>query len=208
VTAPRAARTNAVSERDTPFDDPTARFAAGRFGMWIFLVVLAVVFASTILGYLVVRIDNGDAFIPVDAPSPPRILLVSTALLLVSSWTMQRALRFGRSGDPRQGGMMVATSALALGFLAVQGVAWAELYRQNLAISDNLYGWTFYVLTALHAAHVVGGLVPMAITTWRASRGRYGPADHRGITYCAMYWHFLDGAWIVLYTVLLLGSAR
>jgi cytochrome c oxidase subunit 3 len=133
---------------------------------------------------------------------------VSTALLLVSSWTMQRALRFGRSGDPRQGGMMVATSALALGFLAVQGVAWAELYRQNLAISDNLYGWTFYVLTALHAAHVVGGLVPMAITTWRASRGRYGPADHRGITYCAMYWHFLDGAWIVLYTVLLLGSAR
>ncbi|MFM7050582.1 MAG: heme-copper oxidase subunit III [Planctomycetota bacterium] len=197
-----------MAERDTPFDDPTARFAAGRFGMWIFLVVLAVVFASTLLGYIVVRVDNGQAFIPANAPPPPGILLVSTAVLIVSSWTMQRALRFGRTGDPRQGGMMVATSALALVFLGVQLVAWAQLYEQNLAISDNLYAWTFYVLTALHAAHVVGGLPPLAITTWRASQGRYGPDDHRGITYCAMYWHFLDGAWIVLYATLWLGSMR
>lgn len=195
-----------MKERDTPFDDPTARFEAGRFGMWVFLIVLAVLFVSAILGYLVVRIDNGDAFIPADAPPPPPILLLSTAMLVVSSATMQAALRAGRSGDPRQGSWMAATMLLALGFLAVQAYAWMELYRANLAISDNLYAWTFYVLTGLHAAHVLGGLPPMLITTWRASRAAYGPDDHRGITYCAMYWHFLDGIWVVLYATLVLGS--
>jgi cytochrome c oxidase subunit 3 len=191
---------------DTPFGDPKARFEAGLFGMWLFLLVLAVVFISTIIGYLVVRIDNGAAFIPADAPKPPLLLLVSTGVLLVSSVTMQKALRAGRVGDPRQGGLMVATLALALTFLIAQGVAWRDLYEQNLAISDNLYAWTFYVLTGLHAAHVLGGLPPMLITTWRASRAAYGPDDHRGITYCAMYWHFLDGIWVVLYATLVLGS--
>ena len=103
---------------------------------------------------------------------------------------------------------MATTLALALVFLVAQGMAWAELFRQNLAISDNLYGWTFYVLTGLHAAHVLGGLPPMIITTRRALRGSYGPTEHRGITYCAMYWHFLDGVWVVLYATLWLGSMR
>lgn len=197
-----------MKERDTPFDDPAARFDAGRLGMWLFLVVLAVTFAATIFGYLVVRIDMGSDFVPVDAPRPPKLLLASTSALLVSSWTMQRALRFARAGDPRQGGMMVATLALAVGFLVLQAVAWSDLLAQDLGPTDNLYGWTFYVLTAIHAAHVLGGLPPMAITAFRASRGRYGPTDHRGIAYCAMYWHFLDAVWIVLYATLWIGSIR
>jgi len=182
-----------MTERDTPFDDPAARFDAGRFGMWIFLVVLAVTFAATIFGYLVVRIGMGGDFVPPDAPPPPKLLLASTAMLLVSSWTMQRALRFGREGDPRQGGMMVATSALALAFLVLQVVAWRELLDEDLGPTDSLYGWTFYVLTAIHAAHVVGGLIPMGIV---------------GIVYCAMYWHFLDAVWVVLYATLWIGSIR
>jgi len=195
-----------MAQRDTPFDDPKARFQAGLFGMWLFLVVLAVVFASTILAYLVVRIDNGAAFIPADAPKPPALLLASTVALVLSSFTMQRALRAGRTGDPRQGGLMLVTLILALAFLVAQGLAWRQLYEQNLVISDNLYAWTFYVLTGLHAAHVLGGLPPMLVTTWRASRAAYGPDDYRGITYCAMYWHFLDVVWIVLYATLLIGS--
>ena len=195
-----------MKQPDTPFDDPKARFQAGLFGMWLFLIVLGVLFVSMILGYLVVRIDNGDSFVPSGAPKPPAMLLFSTAALLVSSVTMQRALAAGRRGDPAQGGMMLATLALALVFLVVQALAWREMYAQNLAISDNLYGWTFYVLTGLHAAHVVGGLPPLAVTTIRASRGAYTAEDHRGIAYCAMYWHFLDAVWIVLYATLWLGS--
>jgi heme/copper-type cytochrome/quinol oxidase subunit 3 len=104
--------------------------------------------------------------------------------------------------------MMLATTALAVAFLVIQLVAWRQLLSENLGPTDNLYGWTFYVLTALHAAHVVGGLPPLVITTWRASKGLYGPMDHRGITYTAMYWHFLDAVWLVLYATLWLGSMR
>ena len=74
--------------------------------------------------------------------------------------------------------------------------------------TDSLYAWTFYVLTALHALHVLGGLPPMLIVTVRALRMGYGPSDHRGLVYCAMYWHFLDAVWIVLYAILWIGSLR
>jgi cytochrome c oxidase subunit III len=197
-----------LKERDTPFDDPAARFEAGRFGMWLFLLVLAVLFIASILGYLVVRIDNGAAFVPLDAPPPPKLLLLSTLALVISSVTMQRAANAGKRGDPSQGGLMVVTMVLAVSFLAMQAVAWSELLRQNVTITDNLYAWSFYVLTGLHAAHVLGGLPPMAITCWRAIHGRYRPENHRGIVYTAMYWHFLDGVWIVLYATLWLGSIR
>jgi cytochrome c oxidase subunit 3 len=195
-----------VKQPDTPFDDPKARFQAGLFGMWLFLVVLAVLFVSAILGYVVVRVDNGADFIPAGAPRPPALLLLSTGLLLVSSVTMQRAVQAGRRGDPAQGGMMLVTVALALGFLALQWIAWQQWLSADLALDDNLYAWTFYVLTGMHAAHVLGGLPAMAITTVKAARAGSTPENHRGIVYCAMYWHFLDGAWIVLYATLWFGS--
>jgi cytochrome c oxidase subunit 3 len=197
-----------MQERDTPFDDPAARFDAGRFGMWLFLLVLGVLFAASILGYLVVRIDNGASFVPEGAPPPPKLLLLSTLALVISSLTMQGAVAAAKVGDPRQGGRMVATMLLAVAFLVLQGIAWAELIRKNIAITDGLYAWSFFVLTGLHAAHVLGGLPPMAITCWRAAKARYGPDNHRGIVYCAMYWHFLDGVWVVLYATLWLGSMR
>jgi len=197
-----------VKQPETPFDDPKARFQAGLFGMWLFLVALAVLFVSVILGYVVVRVDNGSAFIPEGAPPPPRLLVASTALLLVSSASIQLAVRAARLGDPRQGPRMAFTVVLAFGFLALQAIAWWQLFSQNLIPTDSLYAWTFYVLTALHAAHVIGGLPPMLIVTARAMRGAYGPQNHRGITYCAMYWHFLDVVWLVLYATLWIGSIR
>ena len=174
--------------------------------MWLFLIALAVLFVSVILGYVVVRVDNGSDFIPEGAPPPPRILLVSTALLLVSSASIQAAVRAARAGDPRQGQRMVLTLGLAVGFLVLQAVAWWQLVQQRMLPTDGLYAWTFYVLTALHAAHVLGGLPPMLVVTMRALRAGYGPDNHRGIVYCAMYWHFLDFAWILLYATLWVGS--
>ena len=174
----------------------------------LMVLVGSMLFVSAILGYVEVRVDNGDGFIPANAPAPPSILLASTVLLVVSSATMQRAANAGRRGDPAQGGMMLVTIALALGFLAIQAVAWRQWVTQGVLVADNLYAWTFYVLTGMHAAHVLGGLPAMAITAVKAARAAYTPDNHRGIVYCAMYWHFLDGAWIVLYATLWFGSLR
>jgi cytochrome c oxidase subunit 3 len=75
-----------------------------------------------------------------------------------------------------------------------------------LPLQDSLYAWTFYVLTALHALHVIGGLAAMHLVIMRVVRSH----DHRevvlGLTKCTMYWHTLGVIWIALYATLWVGS--
>jgi len=192
-----------------PFDSARQRGVAGVFGMWVFIAVVAMIFVSCILGYLVVRFDQppGREWMPKGTPPLPGALLLSTAVLLVSSWTMQDAVRAVRQGRlARAEHAMAATLGLALVFLAVQALAWTQLWRAQATIMSGLYAWTFYVLTALHALHVIGGLVPLCVVCWRAARGRYSPQHPEGVMYCAMYWHFLDAVWLLLYATLWLGS--
>ena len=82
-----------------PFDSARERGAAGVFGMWVFIAVVAMVFPSTVLGYLVVRFDQppGREWMPSGTPPLPSALLLSTVLLLASSWTMQSAVRAARA---------------------------------------------------------------------------------------------------------------
>ena len=197
-----------TATRVDPFDGAASRQAAGVFGMWLLLVTLGVLFVSGILGYLVVRVghDPLEPFVPEDAPPLPRSLLVSTAMLLASSACMHATVRSVRRADGRGAAMAGATLLLGLGFLVVQAWAWVDLWRAQMHIGDSLYAWTFYVLTGLHAAHVVGGLVPLAVVWRRAAAGRYSPAHPEGVVYCAMYWHFLDAVWLALYATLWLGS--
>ena len=94
-----------------------------------------------------------------------------------------------------------------LGFLVLQTLAWIDLVEENLVFDESLYAWMFYVLTGLHALHVVAGLPPAFVTTAHAYQGRYSTSrvSRAGLVYCGMYWHFLDAVWVVLYLVLLWG---
>jgi cytochrome c oxidase subunit 3 len=188
----------------TPFDDPRERVRAGVFGMLAFIASLAMIFAATILGVVVVRLEDDGAWPPVGLPGLPSLLAWSTVVLLLSSgtmWLASRAAGRGHAGPLAR--WMVATFGLAVIFLGLQGLAWWQLLSASVEITDHLYAWTVYVLTALHALHVVGGIVPMAIVTWNAIRDRYTVENHRGVTYVGLYWHFLDVAWLGLYATLL-----
>ncbi len=195
-----------TNARLTPFADAKARLEAGRMGMWIFLIVLALLFLSALFGYLFVRVENAATWTEGNALPPPTILWYSTAALALSSFTMHLGMRAAQAGDRAQAKWMTATLGLALLFLALQGAAWVQLIQEQMTIGSSLYAWSFYVLTGLHAAHVLGGLIPLGITTARARRCAYSSADAAGAIYTAMYWHFLGGAWVVLYATLLLGS--
>lgn len=196
--------------KDSPFLDDAARRSAGRFAMWLFLVTLAVIFVSTILAYVIVRLSpvNADRWVPAGAGGLPGILGLSTALLLASSGTMHLGVLAARRGERTVGGWTAATLALGFAFLACQVIAWREASASGIRFDASLYAWTFYVLTGLHALHLFCGLPCLAVTVAQAYRGRYGPEDHAGLVLCAMYWHFLDGVWLVLYPILLWGSHR
>ena len=163
-------------------------------------------FAASVMGLLVVR-SNATAWPPPGVPSLPRLLWLSTLLILAASAAIHWALTGIRRGDAgRLRAGLALTILLGLAFLASQTVNWFALVAANLTAKTNLYGFTYYLLTGLHALHVVGGLVPLSIVTVRAWRGRYSAAAHAGVEYTATYWHFLDGVWLILWAVLLLTS--
>ncbi|MHC4992230.1 MAG: cytochrome c oxidase subunit 3 [Planctomycetota bacterium] len=193
----------------TPFDDPHQRFQAGRFGMALFLASLAMLFAASVISFIVIRLSADDW--PQELPPLPATLWASTLLLIASSVTMQWALVAARSESPpalRLG--LGLTLTLVAAFLVLQGISWWEwlvALRGSPVPADSMrYALSgFYVLTGVHAAHVIGGLVPMVIVTSRAWRGRYSSRRYSGVQYCTMYWHFLDGVWLALFLTLLAG---
>ena len=190
-----------ASDRDDR--NAPAPLGTGRLGMRILVLALSMLFAASILGYLVVR-GRAAAWPPAGMPHLPSGLWVSTLVLLVSSATMQAAVRAARAG--RQSSLrwwMVATTLLGVAFLVSQTLNWFALVAVNLTARTNLYGFTFYLLTGLHAAHVIGGIIPLAVVSKRAWGGRYSAAFHPGVEYCKIYWHFLDVVWLILFAVLM-----
>lgn len=205
-------RGGAAGDREPPdrpalpplYGSPHTTPGLGAMGMKILLVSLSVLFAASMIGYGVVRSRNPHWVAP-GTPAMPPGLWGSTALLLASSATVEAALRGVRRGRYREfRTMILLTALLGAAFLAAQGMNWAAMVNRQLVPTVNLYAWTYYVLTGLHAAHVVGGLIPLSVVTRRAFRGAYTREHHPGVQYCAMYWHFLDAVWLVLFTVMFL----
>ncbi len=183
-----------------------AGISAGRLGMRLLVASLSMIFGATLMGYAVIR-SRAAVWPPPGVPSLPSSLLISTIILLVSSatiWVAVDGIRQGRQKALRIG--LLVTFLLGLAFLGSQTISWFSLVVRSFTMRTNLYGFLFYLLTGLHAIHVVGGLVPLGVTTARAWQGRYTVDAHDGVEYVAFYWHFLDVIWIVLFGVLTLTS--
>ena len=170
--------------------------------MWVFLATLTVLFLASIVGYLVVRLKATD-WPPPGMPRLPAGLWLATLVLLAASVTVHLALRAIRAGQRTAPTLWLgATLALAFAFLAVQSWNWWGLLRVHLTAASNLYAFTFFMLTGLHAAHVIGGIALLAVVLAHSTRGRYRSDHHGGVTYAAMYWHFLDAIWLLLFAVM------
>jgi cytochrome c oxidase subunit III len=175
---------------------------AGTFGMAVLIVSLSMLFFASMAAYVLIRSHTpnwGRAM-----PRVPRSLWLSTAVILLASVAIQRAHGAIRRDDERRlRRNLTATFVIGVGFLLLQAFNWAEFYRaiQRIDMSGAYLGM-FFVLTGLHAAHVVGGLIPLGIVRYRAGRGRYSRNYHPGVRYLAIYWHFLDAIWVALFCVL------
>lgn len=174
----------------------------GKLGMGILILSLSILFAASMVAYLVVRTRAGDSWRPVGMPHLPAGLWISTGLILLLSIAIETGLRDIRRGErPRLARAIGIAFLLGVAFLFNQVLNWRSL----LVAKGSLYGFTFYMLTGLHAAHVIGGLIPLGIVTRRAWEGRYTRDFHPGVAYCTMYWHFLAIVWIVMFIVLSVG---
>jgi cytochrome c oxidase subunit 3 len=190
----------------SPSDDRAAPapLATGRMGMKFLVLALSMLFGASIIGYLVIK-SRAPAWPPPGMPRLPSALWLSTAIIVISSFTMHSAVRAARQDRQRTlRTAMGLTTLLGVLFLLSQTINWFSLAAASLTAATNLYGFTFYVLTGLHAAHVIGGVIPLIVVTVRSWGGRYSAAFHPGVEYCAIYWHFLAVVWVVMFTVLVI----
>ena len=184
------------------------RLAAGSFGMILFLGSVVMLFGATILGLLAIRLDSSTW--PENLPASAGVAWTSTVILCLSSATMQWAVVASRHGRPRSTRWAVGLSLLlGLGFLYFQTLAWIEwndairiMIDEAQAAQLALTG--FNVLTAIHAAHVIGGLIPLIVIAWGVFFIAWRSDRSRGINNTAIYWHCLDAIWLALVITLVL----
>jgi len=175
---------------------------AGRLGTWLLIASLSMLFGAALVGYLVIRMRASE-WPPPGSPSLPIGVWISTALLVALSGLLvqaERAIRSGRVATAVR--MLTVSDLLAAAFLASQVGCWMRMAEDSMLPQQSLLVWGFYTLTFLHAVHVLAGLVPLILVTIRARRGRYSAADHDGVHFVAMYWHFLLVTWIAILAVL------
>lgn len=192
----------------------------GALGLKIFLTSLGMLFGATLTGYLVIR-SRAPHWPPEGVPHLPRILVLSTLLIIVSSFTAQWALRAARSERAESLHRAVLTTfVLGVVFLVLQAFAWFQMapaveqlgaFRPpalpGTPVADpapRQFAFLFYTLTVLHALHVLGGLVAFALLLNPRFAFRRPRLVLRRVRHAAVYWHFLDAVWVVMYVVLLI----
>lgn len=185
-------------------------------GMWLFLAALAILFIAGMLAYIIVRVAGtiegnhpltGDV-IPATAPPlhtlpVPLVLWLSTAAILVSSYTIHRAVEnvvHERQDKFRQA--LIATLLLAVPFFLAQGAGLSTMLGRA-AEGGTALQYAVFILIVIHALHVVGGLVPLIVVTRAAHKGRYDHEYHGPVKNLAMYWHFLDVVWLLMFACFL-----
>jgi cytochrome c oxidase subunit 3/cytochrome o ubiquinol oxidase subunit 3 len=115
----------------------------------------------------------------------------------------ERALRQGSEVGFRL--WWTLTIALGVVFLVGTGYEWYDLItRHHLTISRNLFGTTYYTLVGFHAAHVTGGVIIMVIVLSLSLTAGVSAVSRAGVELVAWYWHFVDGVWVVVFTVVYL----
>ena len=173
------------------------------FGLATFLVADAMTFAGFFAAYLTFKAVNplpDGAIYELELPLP----ILNTVLLLVSSATFHRAGQAIRQDDHgRCRRWLLITAGLGMAFLVSQMV---EYFTLPFGLTDNLYASTFFAATGFHGLHVTLGALMILIVWWQARQpqGRVTPDDHFPLEAAELYWHFVDGIWVILFVILYL----
>ena len=176
--------------------DYTADVLGSRYkiGMWVGLASVVMLFTSLTSAYIV-RSGTINDWIPL---AVPRVMYGSTALLLLSSVSIELARRKLKHGFVESySRYLLLTGFLGLAFLTSQYFAWRQLAQQGIYLQSNPHSSFFYLLTGVHALHVLGGLLGLTFLWLRSRRPAVADA-------VSIYWHFMDALWIYLFLLLFL----
>jgi cytochrome c oxidase subunit 3 len=170
-----------------------------RLGLWLFLLSDSFVFG----GLAVARFN----LLGLTRPHLNQVLgLAVTAVLLISSFFMNRAETSMEHGD-RKGFLIGTTLTLILGIgflLGVVGVEWPQAIHEGITPSSGAAGAIFFMMTGMHAFHVLTGVIFLIVILRNGARGLYSQEKHWAVEAATVYWHFVDVVWIFFYPALYL----
>jgi cytochrome c oxidase subunit 3 len=194
ILSDRAEKTDQVVVLPSSLED-AAKAPPGlyRVGLIAILIAIFAFFAALVIAYYW-RSAHPPFWAPIALPDT---LWASTAVILISSVTLEIARRWFRKGRWRFASkMLLATACLGGVFLALQLTAWRQLVAEGVYMTQNPHSSFFYLFTGLHAAHLVGGLISLFVVVLAKSKRR------ELVDVVSYYWHFLTVLWIALFVIL------
>jgi len=172
-----------------------------KFGLWLFLVSVVMIFAALTSAYIVRQADGDWLYFEL-----PQLFWYTSAIIIVSSITMHWALISARKDNLETVKIATGlTSLLGLLFLVGQFYGWTALVENSVYFVGNPSGSFVYVITGLHGVHLVSGVIVLLIVLIATLRYKVHSKSLSLIEMCATYWHFLGGLWLYLFIFLLLN---
>jgi cytochrome c oxidase subunit 3 len=191
---------------------------ASTLGMWVFLVTEVLFFGGLFVAYSIYRGWYPEAFAAASHSLDLTLGAVNTVVLITSSLTMALAVHSAQTGDRRKLMLfLVATMALGAVFLGIKAIEYADKFEHHhvpgpsfhfepaaLAREAQIFFSLYFVMTGLHALHMIIGLGIMMWMLWWSWKGIVTPEYESPIEISGLYWHFVDIVWIFLFPLLYL----
>lgn len=171
-------------------------------GMVLFLVSEGFLFGALFIIYYYLRAYSLPNWPPAGVELHLLIPTVNTFVLLASSLTFFLAIRSIRQGSPSAlAGWLAGTAVLGVLFVGLKLYEWTS---NTFGPWNHAYGSIYYTLTGFHAVHVLAGVGIVLALLVRALRGRFSATRHLAVEVGGLYWHFVDGVWLVVYSTIFL----
>jgi len=181
------------------FDPRAWRSETATLGMWVFLATELMFFGALFLGYLHVRLADPEGFAAASRHTHEWLGTINTAILLTSSFAMALAVHAAGAGDRHAARRwLLVTAILGLAFGGVKGAEYAMEWRDGLLPGTNLFFYLYFLMTGVHAVHLLIGVALVLLMAWKLRAAALPPGRVDAIDAVGLYWHFVDAVWIFL----------
>ncbi len=191
---------------------------AAQLGMWVFLITEILFFGGMFCGYIVYRNIYPEAWALGSRLNNSTLGMVMTIVLLLSSLAMALAVHSAQLGNRRELVMFLAlTMLLGVAFLGIKLIEYHAHWVDGLVPGLKFTGYSgpqrphvelflffYFIMTLVHAAHMIAGIGVLAVLTFMALRGRFSALYYSPVEISGLYWHFVDVIWIFLFPLLYL----
>lgn len=194
---------NSLSKRREPL----------QFMLYLSILGSALLFFFVLFIFVKREFDNQDLRVPI-----PDSFWVSTLAIILSSGTIAGAKHFFRNEKFNDYRLAISvTFGLGVVFLASQAWGWQELFNQNIRLDNDTGGSFVYILSGLHLAHTVGGVLALSVVMYKAFVNKtyvdsyvysVNPPNQLRLKLTSIYWHFVDILWLILFVFLLYHAAQ